>query len=383
MSAKFGGGGNKCTKCDTTAYPAETIQHEKMPYHADCFRCNTCDKKMENATKASAFDGQIYCEQCFKKGGFSQKQKDVKWTKKEGGDATTSKFGGGGTSCTICAKTVYPAETVSYEKQPYHVECFACSVCKKKMTASSAAKFEDAIFCTKCFQDGGYTRKQTATAKTGGGGGGGNYSSKFGGGGNKCTICDKTVYAAETVSYEKLPYHAECFKCSECSKKMQAAGAAKFEDAIFCTKCFSDGGYARKQTATAKVGGGGGGGAATNSKFGGGGSKCYACEKTVYAAETIQYEKKPFHDACFKCKNCAKKVNPSGAEAKKTGDEIEVYCSKCWKDLGLNRAKLDAGGAGAEAAEEPAAAEEAAEEAAEAAAEEPAAEEPAAEEAAE
>jgi len=42
----------------------------------------------------------------------------------------------------------------------------------------------------------------------------------------------------------------------------------------------------------------------------------------------------------LKCKNCAKKVTPSGSEAKRTGDEIEVYCKKCWGELGLNRASV-------------------------------------------
>jgi len=54
-------------------------------------------------------------------------------------------------------------------------------------------------------------------------------------------------------------------------------------------------------------------------------------------------------------------VTPSGAEAKRIGEEIEVYCKKCWGELGLNRASValkksaDASDAGS-AAEEPVAA---------------------------
>jgi len=33
-------------------------------------------------------------------------------------------------------------------------------------------------------------------------------------------------------------------------------------------------------------------------------------------------------------------VTPSGAEAKRIGEEIEVYCKKCWGELGLNRASV-------------------------------------------
>jgi len=87
--------------------------------------------------------------------------------------------------------------------------------------------------------------------------------------------------------------------------------------------------------------------------------------------------KKLFHSDCLKCKNCSKKVSASGAEAKRTGEEIEVYCKKCWGELGLNRASValkksaEASDSGA-AAEEPASYEEPAAEAA--SYEEPAAE---------
>jgi len=63
----------------------------------------------------------------------------------------------------------------------------------------------------------------------------------------------------------------------------------------------------------------------------------------------------------LKCKNCSKKISPSGAEAKHTGDEIEVYCKKCWGELGLNRASValkKSADASDAAAEEPAAASE-------------------------
>lgn len=259
--SKFGGGGVKCAICDKTAYPAETINFEKISYHVECFRCSTCDKKMESAGKAAAYDAKIYCHGCFTKGGFAQKQKNVKWTKKEGGGSSS-------------------------------------------------------------------------------------LASKFGGGGNKCTVCTKTVYTAETVSFEKKPYHAECFTCTEpagdgvCGKKLTPSGANEYDDRIICTKCFSAGGYNRKQAKSA-----GGSSAKANAiaaKFGGGGNKCVRCTKTVYPAETVSYEKNFFHADCFTCKNCEKKVTPSGAEGKKLEDGgVDVYCKKCWGELGLNRAQVN------------------------------------------
>lgn len=341
--SQFGGGGQSCVVCSKTAFPAETIQYEKKAYHVDCFQCSECKKKMEGPAGAANYEGVLFCKHCFQKGGYSQKQKNVVWTPSgDAGSAAPSKFGGGGQKCTVCDKTVYAAETVSYEKKPYHAECFKCSNCVKKISPSGAAMFEEKLFCSKCFADGGYRQKQVATAsKTPAQPGSSSaVASKFGGGGTKCVKCDKTVYAAETVSFEKAAYHAECFKCDSCTKVIQSAsGAAVFENLLLCVKCFKDGGYKQKQTNTVKEYKPSTTSSAP-SKFGGGGQKCYECNATVYAAEAISYEKKLFHSDCLKCKNCSKKVSPSGSEAKRTGDDIEVYCKKCWGELGLNRASV-------------------------------------------
>jgi cysteine/glycine-rich protein len=348
--------------CDKIAYPAETIQYEKKAYHVECFQCSECKKKMDGPAGAANYEGTLFCKHCFQKGGYNQKQKNVVWTPSENaGSAGPSKFGGGGQKCTVCEKTVYAAETIAFEKKPYHGDCFKCTTCTKRMTPSGAAVFEDKLYCSKCFETGGFRSKQLATVKKEGTGAASSSSgpSKFGGGGNKCVKCEKTVYAAETVSFEKQAYHADCFKCDTCSKVMTASGAAVYESQLLCTKCFKDGGYERKQANSAReykptTSSG-------PSKFGGGGSKCYGCGNTVYAAETLSYEKKAFHGDCFKCKNCGKKMNSSGAEAKHTGDEIEVYCKKCWGDLGLNRAHINVKGAEAAQAAAPAAAAPAAE----------------------
>jgi len=355
----YGGGGQTCVICSKTAFPAETIQYEKKAYHVECFQCSECKKKMDGPAGAANYEGVLFCKHCFQKGGYNQKQKNVVWTPSAAsGDAGPSKFGGGGLKCTVCEKTVYAAETVSYEKKPYHAECFKCSTCTKKISPSGAAMFEEKLFCSKCFADGGYRQKQVATAAKSPAAAGSSAPSKFGGGGNKCVKCDKTVYAAETVSFEKQAYHAECFKCDTCTKIIQGpSGAAIFENLLLCVKCFKDGGYKQKQTNTVKEYKPSTTSSAP-SKFGGGGTKCYGCQTTVYAAEAISYEKKLFHSDCLKCRNCSKKVTPSGAEAKHIGDEIEVYCKKCWGELGLNRAavalkKESSASPSAEAAEEP------------------------------
>lgn len=259
----------------------------------------------------------------------------------------SGKWGGGGAKCTVCTKTVYPAETVQYEKKPYHVECFRCVECDKKMeNASKAANYEDKLYCTSCFSKNGFAQKQKKVVwekkeSTGGSA----IASKFGGGGNPCTICSKTVYPAETLSFDKAIYHQACFKCNTCDKVMTASGAAQFEGTVYCTKCFKDGGYQRKQAASGAKGGGGGSSNPLASKFGGGGNACTICTKTVYTAEALSYDKKIYHAECFKCTTCNKTCTPSGAAA----FEDQIFCTKCFGEGGY-RQKQAASGANKPAA---------------------------------
>lgn len=268
MASKFGGGGTKCTVCDKTSYPAETVSFEKLPYHIDCFRCQMmkddgeggtakCNTKLKPAD-AAKYEDMVYCRKCFAAGGFAQKQRNVTWTKKEGSSsgAASSKFGGGGAKCTVCEKTVYAAEAVSFEKKIYHPACFKCKTCDKVKTPADAAEFEGDIFCRKCFQEGGYAQKQAKTKKPDADASGEpkTYDSrfaKFGGGGQKCVRCDKTVYAAETLSFEKMKYHANCFTCETCDKKMTPSGAEYHGSTktVHCTKCFQANGYNRADKA--------------------------------------------------------------------------------------------------------------------------------------
>lgn len=342
--ASVGGGGTPCVICEKTCYPAEAMSFYKKIYHQECFKCSLCSKKVAKASDMSQYEEKLFCTHCFTKEGYAQKQKQVKWTKKEStGSAVASKYGGGGSKCVVCDKTAYPAEAVSFEKRIYHPDCMKCTNCEKKCAASSVQSFEEKLFCKQCFTSGGYAQKQRNVKwQPKASSGGSAIASKFGGGGTKCTACDKTVFQAEQLTFEKKPYHAECMKCTTCSKKLKPAGAASFEDALFCTKCFETGGYAQKQRNvkwTAKEGSS----SATSSKFGGGGNKCKSCDKTVYPAETVSFEKQFFHAECFTCKECNLKLKVSTAEGYHIPDgdrkgDIDVYCKQCFQSKNLHRA---------------------------------------------
>ena len=47
------------------------------------------------------------------------------------------KLGGGGEPCTLCCKTVYPAERLKSPLGLYHVKCFSCTKCKRQLQMST------------------------------------------------------------------------------------------------------------------------------------------------------------------------------------------------------------------------------------------------------
>jgi len=242
-------------------------------------------------------------------------------------------------TCTICAKTSYPAETVLFDQRPFHAECFKCTTCSKKMEAFGAAQYEGTIYCKFCFDKGGFARKQAAvkwTPKATSGGAG--VGPKLGGGGMTCTSCGKTAYTGECAQYDGKPYHIQCLRCSECSKECTMSNLAQFEGKLYCLRCFEKGGYARKQASVKFEKKAAAGPAQTRfAGLGGGGAKCYTCQLTVYPAETILFEQRPYHSKCFRCLNCSKEITVNQAEHK--GDK--VYCQKCFVALGLHMATLD------------------------------------------
>lgn len=161
--------------------------------------------------------------------------------------AKLSAFGGGGSSCTICKKTSYPAETTVFDEKPYHMNCFKCSKCTKKLQPAQTEKYEGTLYCKQCWTKDGMKQKQTKVQWTPKAAGAAKPSLALGGGGTPCTSCTKTVYPAEAVQYEGKTYHVKCLKCSQCSTECQVANVNQYDSKLFCKKCFQAGRYYEKQ----------------------------------------------------------------------------------------------------------------------------------------
>lgn len=251
--ANLGGGDKPCNVCGKKCYSAEAVLFEKNNYHADCLRCQEdgCGV-LCTINNLNQFENKLLCTPCWNKGGYNKKQLEFTAQAKPSGsyNPIAAKLGGGGVSCTTCAKTVYPAEMINFEKQPYHAECLKCSECALKMTLSQANKFEEKLYCTKCWTNGGFVQKQRDAAKSWTPKGAQDASAynpvaaKLGSaGGNqlKCKTCEKTVYPAEALLYETFHYHPLCFKCTHCDKRIENINQAQHNRKNpYHTRCFQE-----------------------------------------------------------------------------------------------------------------------------------------------
>jgi hypothetical protein len=126
-------------------------------------------------------------------------------------------------------------------------------------------------------------------------------------------------------------------------------------DVAICKKCFGEKQVRALQATQKKWVSKSTSSGGTDSRFnafGGGGSKCKVCSKTVYPAETVNFEKQIYHGKCFCCQECNKKLDVSKANYTKNDGVIDVYCEKCYYGKGLNRAKLNTTTAGHDDEEE-------------------------------
>ena len=185
-NSRFGGGGDKCPRCDKTVYFAEAREGpNNVKFHKACFSCVTCRKTLSDST-FSERQGEIYCKVCYARdfgpkgfgfGGLSTegpatpptdgaKPPSPPFAKPQGGTSPTApspkdpagaqkktppgRFGGGDT-CVRCQKTVYFAEArEGPNNNKYHKSCFACITCQKVLDSTFAER-QGEVYCKPCY----------------------------------------------------------------------------------------------------------------------------------------------------------------------------------------------------------------------------------------
>ncbi|KAG6431769.1 hypothetical protein SASPL_109852 [Salvia splendens] len=160
MTSSNFGTTQKCHSCEKVVHFAEMFSANGVPYHKNCFKCDTCNGRLA-ISSYSTLDGKLYCkphfEQLFREtGSFTTRkfQSSLSGKYAELGRSPSklsSMFSGTVDKCSVCKKTVYPLEKVSVEGEFFHKQCFRCAHGGCNLTMSSYAALDGIVYCKTHF----------------------------------------------------------------------------------------------------------------------------------------------------------------------------------------------------------------------------------------
>jgi hypothetical protein len=139
---------------------------------------------------------------------------------------------------------------------------------------------------------------------------------------NVCYKCMQKLTGQFTV-YEDKKYHLNCFVCCKCNKEFKENIVFEFNKGPLCSDC-----HMMNQIQTA--------------------SKCRKCTKPILET-IITFKNAEYHDACFTCHTCVKKLNGQSIYSDKndrhycmecfTKKEAKI-CANCFKSILPNQTSL-------------------------------------------
>ncbi|KAG6428675.1 hypothetical protein SASPL_112928 [Salvia splendens] len=129
MSSNYGTT-QKCHTCEKVVHVAEMVSADGVPYHKNCFKCDTCNGRLA-ISNYSTVDGKLYCKPHFEQ------------LFRETGSLTTRKF-----NSSLSGKY---AELVTVEGEFFHKQCFRCAHGGCNLTMSSYAALDGIVYCKPHF----------------------------------------------------------------------------------------------------------------------------------------------------------------------------------------------------------------------------------------
>ncbi|CAB4062558.1 unnamed protein product [Lepeophtheirus salmonis] len=295
-----------CPKCEKVVYDAEGFPAGGKRFHKKCFKCKTCDRKLDS-TSVRCHEGFIYCRPCHLKVLPNESPKiylDTSLIQPEDGKG-----------CPRCGGIVYEAEKVTVKDDVYHKHCFNCKRCTRAIDSLISCVAPDGdIYCKVCYKV--VTRPDRPQIITDTGMIPAD-EDKVG-----CPRCNGKVFEAEKMNAKTGSYHRRCFTCFHCKRPLDYQLCAHGpDDEIYCRNCyaFTHGHKAKPNLNTADVEVIQGSGEELN--------VCPRCNGLVFEAEKQIAKDGTYHKKCFNCFKCKHQMDPSNFI---NGPDKEVYCTHCY-----------------------------------------------------
>jgi hypothetical protein len=252
MSEDGGGGGGECFRCKSVIHPDESsVHYGKIPFHTDHFTCCKCDKII-HSEKFWVKENEFYCRQHYE-------------------DLFCPK-------CRGCGKLIDSGRLIKALGFHYHPACFQCTTCSKVLQTKYLA-VNQKPFCEEHApgalgpppDSGGIAGAPPTTTTTPA------ESSD-----THCAKCSTPIAAKDLVKAGGKFFHRKCLTCFHCHELLTKTKSRAFrkDDKLFCQKDYELI-YA---------------------------SLCNACGKPILADCVFVQNDEYYHQDCFNCKTCSKKL---------------------------------------------------------------------------
>jgi len=242
-----------CCRCQAIVYRAELRQCRGRSYHAACFSCLSCRRRLDAMSATEGPDGEAYCPACYRR-FLADSSRPV------GAGSTTSILARPGErdGCPRCGGKVFQAERLLSGHGVYHRSCFRCAEveCGRSLDAASYCDSpEGLVFCKSCYsrlhgpQGFGYSNtlmsdpfaaEPSSRPTTPGPRATSSLSSSSA---PRCPRCCQAVFAQERVFVGERQWHRTCLTCGTCSSHLDPASLHEVGAGagVLCKRCYGRG----------------------------------------------------------------------------------------------------------------------------------------------
>ena len=224
-------------------------------------------------------------------------------------------------TCSRCKKSVFHAEEILAVGKIWHTSCFMCANCNKRLDSINVTHKDGEAFCTICyanlFRPKGYGYAMGAT--------------------ESLTVSDTLNSSSQISTSRNISTLKNTLHDSYVSGTNQ--GSTKYTPYLARSR-HSSGSKFRSKSPSVRVNKINIPTYKANYRFESfryGDDICGRCQKKVYVTENVSGAgtEKPWHQACYKCKKCDKRLDSISVQTY----EGEIYCVACSNNYHSSRKK--------------------------------------------
>ncbi len=232
-----------CEQCSQTISNGEYTNYNGNKYHLDCFKCFYCQTPIKEL-QFSIQNSNRCCRNCYE-----QKFSPI---------------------CQQCFKPITSGESIIYNQNKYHPDCFRCGQCSKTIRHSEFHTHLSKPCCIQCYE-------QSIAPK--------------------CQQCFKPIIQGKVIVFNENKYHSDCFRCGQCSKTIHDSEFHTHLSKPCCNQCYEE--------SIAP--------------------KCQQCLKPIIQGKVIVFKENKYHPDCFRCGKCFQAI----VESKFHMENDKPCCNQC------------------------------------------------------